>query len=444
MLRAVTYPFTEQSFWLERPSDLRVPLSGEERCDVAIVGGGITGLCAALRLAERGVDAALVEADFCGAGASGRNAGHITPTIGKDIVTVIRQAGRERGARLIRFAERAVEHWEETIARHGIDCDYRRTGNVVAGVHERHREPLRRSAALAAELGVRAAFLDEAAMRKRDLPPAFRFGVLESCGGHMHPGKYVLGLRRAALAAGIRVWEQSPVRELRLRGEPSLATERGSLRARKLLLCTNAYTPPAFGLLRHKIVPARVHQLVTRPLTASELASLGWGGREAIYTAHEILENYRITADGRVVGGSKDVNVAFGNRLPAAYQERSFALMERAFRERFPTLRDVPIERYWGGWIAITFDYLPVRGALGDGSVLYYTGCNGHGVPTCTLMGAALADEALGEPWEIARAIDRFVIPWPPEPLRWLAGQALLAYLRRADRRVDEELRRGA
>jgi glycine/D-amino acid oxidase-like deaminating enzyme len=437
-------PFTEDSFWLERPTDLAAPLAGEQRCDVAIVGGGITGLSAALRLAERGVDAALVEADFCGSGASGRNAGHITPTIGKDIVTVIRQAGKERGARLIRFAEHAVEHWERTIERHAIDCDYRRTGNVVAGVHGRHREPLQRSAALAAELGVRAAFLDEAEMQRRELPPAFRFGVLESCGGHMHPGKYALGLRRAARAAGIRVYEQSPARELLLRGEPSLTTEHGSLRARKLLLCTNAYTPPAFGLLKSKIVPARVHQFITRPLTPAELASLGWSGREAIYTAHEILENYRITADGRVVGGSKDVNIAFGNRLPAAYQAGTFALIERAFRERFPTLRDVPIDKVWGGWIALTFDYLPVRGTLAGGNTLYYTGCNGHGVPTCTLMGSLLADEALGETSQLARAIDRFVVPWPPEPLRWLAGRALLAYLRGVDRRVDASLRRGA
>jgi glycine/D-amino acid oxidase-like deaminating enzyme len=191
-------------------------------------------------------------------------------------------------------------------------------------------------------------------------------------------------------------------------------------------------------------LPARVHQFVTRPLTASERASLDWRGGEGIYTAHEILENYRITADGRVVGGSKDVNIAFGNRLPDAYQEGSFALIERAFRERFPTLAGVPIDCYWGGWIALTVDFVPVHGALAGGNALYYGGCNGHGVPTCTLMGSALADSALGEAPEVARALDRFELPWPPEPLRWLGGQALLWYLRRADRRVDEELRRGA
>ncbi len=436
-------PFTDGSFWLEPPAPLAAKLEGDLHCDVAVVGGGITGMCAALRLAERGVDVALVEAEFCGAGASGRNAGHVTPTIGKDIVSVIRQAGRERGARLIRFAERAVEFWEETIAARGIECEYVQSGNVIAGVHPRHREPLRASAELARDLGLKTSFLDEAAMGERGLPPAFRFGVLEGCGGHMHPGKYALGLRRAVLASGARVFEQTPVQALELRGEPRIETSGGTLRARKVLLCTNAYTPVAFGLLRGKTVPARVHQFVTRPLTPSERESLGWRGGEAIYTAHEILENYRITADGRVVGGSKDVNVAFGRRLPAAYQEDSFALIERAFRERFPTLGGVPIERYWGGWIALTVDFLPVHGALGGGNALYYSGCNGHGVPTCTMMGSALADEALGEPPEFARALERFEWPWPPEPLRWLGGQALLWYLRRRDRRVDEDLRSG-
>jgi glycine/D-amino acid oxidase-like deaminating enzyme len=441
----VAAPFTDGSFWLTPPSALQPPLSGSKRCDVAIVGGGITGLCAALRLAERGVDVALVEAAFCGVGASGRNAGHVTPTIGKDLYTVMRRAGRERGARLIRFAERAVAHWEETVERLGIACDYRPARNIIAGVHERHREPLRRSAQVAAELGVHATFLDEADMRKRELPPAFRFGVLEGCGGHMHPGKYVLGLRSAVLAGGVRVFEQSPVLRIGLGREPSLETAHGSLRARKLLLATNAYTPVTLGRLATRIAPARVHQFVTRTLTESELASLGWSGREGIYTAHEILENYRVTADGRLLGGSKDVNVAFGRRLPGPNQPESFAIMERAFRERFPTLADVPVECNWGGWIAMTVDFLPVRGTLGrSGAVHYYTGCNGHGVPTCTMMGAAVADEMLGEPWEIAEAIDRFVIPWPPEPLRWLAARGLLAALRFVDDRVDRDLRREA
>jgi glycine/D-amino acid oxidase-like deaminating enzyme len=443
MLGMTTLPFTEGSFWLEPPTDFAPGLEGDARCEVAVVGGGITGMCAALRLAERGVDVALVEAEFCGAGASGRNAGHITPTIGKDLPSLIRLAGRERAIRFVRFAERAVDAWEQKVEQLRIACEYERTGNLIAGVHARHREPLRKSADAAAELGVKARFLDESEMRARELPAAFRFGVLESCGGHMHPGKYALGLRRALLASGARVHERTPARMLALRGEPRVETERGSLRARKLLLCTNAYTPVTLGLQRAKVVPARVTLFATRVLTAEERASLGWRGGEGIYTAHEILENYRISADGRLIGGTKDVSIAFGNRLPPARDERVCAALERALRDRFPTLAAVPIESYWGGWIAVTIDNLPTHGALGDHTI-YYGGCNGHGVPTCTLMGAAIADEALGDANEHAAVLKRFEPPWPPEPLRWLGGRALLAYYRGIDRRVDEALRRGA
>jgi glycine/D-amino acid oxidase-like deaminating enzyme len=280
-------------------------------------------------------------------------------------------------------------------------------------------------------------------MRERGLPPAFRFGLLEGCGGLMHPGRYALGLRRALLASGARVFEQTPARRLDLRGEPRVETANGVLRARRVLICTNAYTPVTLGLLRSKTVPTRVTLFATRPLTASERTSLGWPGGEGVYTAHEILENYRIAADGRLVGGTKDVNIAFGNRLPSPRQDETCAALERAFRERFPTLAGVPIERYWGGWIALTVDNLPTHGALAGGRALHYGGCNGHGVPTCTMMGEALADEALGEPAAFASVLERFELPWPPEPLRWLGGQALLAWYRRIDRRVDEDLRRG-
>jgi glycine/D-amino acid oxidase-like deaminating enzyme len=259
----------------------------------------------------------------------------------------------------------------------------------------------------------------------------------------MHPGKYALGLRRALLASGARVYEGTPARALALRGEPLVRTERGALRARKLLLCTNAYTPVTLGLLRSKTLPARVTLFATRRLAESERASLGWRGGEGVYTGHEILENYRISADGRLIGGTKDVSIAFGNRLPPARDERTCVALERAFRERFPTLSSVPIECLWGGWIALTIDNLPTHGALGDGHVIHYGGCNGHGVPTCTMMGAAIADEALGDENEHAAVLKRFELPWPPEPLRWLGAQALLAYYRGIDRRVDARLRRG-
>lgn len=436
-------PFTEGSFWLTPPEARAASLSGATRAEVAIVGGGYTGMAAALRLAERGVDAVLLEADWCGAGASGRNAGHVTPTIGKDTVTCLRLFGEKRGLALVGFAERAIDRFEETCARYGIDCDYVPAGNIIAGVHARHRKPLAAAAAKAAALGLHLRFLDEGAMRERGIPPAFRFGIHEARGGTITTGKYTAGLRRAVLASGARAHEGTRVTAIR-RGEKTvLRTEAGEVTADRVLLATNAYTTPEFGLLGGKTIPVRVSLFVTDVLSPAQRARLGWGGGEGIYTAHEILENYRLTADGRILGGSKIVHTAGGNRLAPGDQPAAFARLERAFRDRFPMLGDVAIGTFWGGWIALTLDFLPVCGWLpGAGRVAYYSGCNGHGIPQCTLMGAAMADELMGEASAEVALLRRFVPPLPPEPLRTGVTRGINWFLERIDRRVDEALRR--
>ena len=181
--------FLEISPWVSEPEDLQPPLDAPIDVDVVVIGGGYTGLSTALALREQGAAVALLERDFAGSGASGRNAGHLTPTIGKDTPTLLRLFGRERASALLRFADAAVEFTEETIRKRGIDCDYRATGNILAGVHGKHERRLRRASEAAAGLGGCVRFLDAGAMRERGVPPAFRCGILEEQGGHLHPGR---------------------------------------------------------------------------------------------------------------------------------------------------------------------------------------------------------------------------------------------------------------
>lgn len=433
------YPFVEGSFWLTPSNNIQPSLQGAERCDVVIVGGGYTGLCAALRLREKGVDVALVEQGFCGSGASGRNAGHVTPTIGKDVPTCIKKFGVQRGLAFVRFAEQAIEHFERLITKYNIECNYQRTGNIIAGVHEKQRKALYDNLQRVSHLGVKMCFLDEAAMQERGLPSAFKFGVLEDCGGTIHPGKYVLGLREAALAAGVRIYEQSAVTHIEEGSSVVVHTQQGTLTAEQMLLATNAYGPAQLGLLKSKTLPVRVSLFVTRPLTAAERNSIGWQGQEGVYTAHELLENYRITPDGRVLGGSKVINYAYGSKLANGYQPESFQLLERTFRERFPTLGNIPIECYWGGWIAMTFDFMPVMGRLGKHkNIMYYAGCNGHGIPQCSMMGGVMAEEILGGKTAEVELFQHLRMPMPPEPLRWSALHAINGYLAQRDRKIDK------
>ena len=168
--------------WLDRlpPVEPAPPLEGELRADAVVVGAGYTGLHAALALRERGLDVALLEASIAGFGASGRNAGHLTPTIGKDLPTLLLLYGRDGARALVRFAEAAVAYVEDTLVRHGIDCAYRPMGNLVAAVHPSQRARLERTAEAAASLGAQATFLADEDRRKRGIPAAFPCGVLVS------------------------------------------------------------------------------------------------------------------------------------------------------------------------------------------------------------------------------------------------------------------------
>ncbi len=435
--------YLEISPWVEPPADRQPALGESLRVDVVIIGGGYTGLSTALALRAEGADVALVEQDFAGSGASGRNAGHLTPTIGKDIPTLLRLFGRERAARLVRFADEAVGHAEETMRKHGIDCDYAPCGNVMAGVHPKQAPRLERAADAARSLGAEVRFLSEGEMRERGLPPAFRSGVLEECGGTLHPGRFVMGLRRAAIAAGVRLFEGSPMREL-VDGAPiRVRTEGGEIAADHAVLATNAYTP-ATGWKKRLVTPLRVSLFETAPLDASQREALGWPGREGVYTAHETLESYQLTPRGTIVGGSKTIRYAFGRALAEGHQPEMFRTIESAFRERFPELGSHPVAHFWGGWIGLNLDFLPALGRTGArGNVHYGLGYAGHGVAQANLMGALLAEQIAGRTHPAAEALARREPPGLPEPLMWLSTKLLTGIFGVVDRRTDRQIRRG-
>jgi glycine/D-amino acid oxidase-like deaminating enzyme len=434
--------FQEISPWVEAPSDLQAPLDRDLRADVVVIGAGYTGLSTALSLRAEGADVVVLEQDFAGAGASGRNAGHLTPTIGKDLPTLLRMFGRERASGLVRFADRAVDCTERIIEKHGIDCDYLRSGNVLAGLHPKHEPKLRRAAEVAAGLGAQVRFLPPGEMRERGIPRAFRCGVLEERGGTLHPGRFVLGLRRAALTAGVRLFEGTRVEALVDGAKPRARCPGGTVTADAAVLATNAYTP-GLGWKQRALVPLRVSLFESQPLDPEQLAALDWRGREGIYTAHQILESYRLTPRRSIVGGSKVVRYAWGGALPPGHDPEAFRILEGAFQQRFPELGSPAVSRFWGGWIGFTSDFLPVLDVAGShGKVHCGLAYAGHGLAQATLVGAMLADRIQGREHSEERALARRVRNWPPEPFRWLAARVVNGTLSLLDRRTDRQIRR--
>jgi glycine/D-amino acid oxidase-like deaminating enzyme len=193
--------YSNFSGWIDPPEDRRPSLEDEVRCDVAVVGGGYTGMAAASRLAERGADVVLLEASFCGWGASSRNAGHLTPTIAGD-PQLLATVYRRRAGALIGFADAAVHFVEGLIERRAIDCDYEPVGNVSAALSPGQLRRAERIARMLAGVGGEVEFVEGKAF---GLPERFLGGILEKAGGVLNPGKFARGLREAALGSGARV-----------------------------------------------------------------------------------------------------------------------------------------------------------------------------------------------------------------------------------------------
>jgi glycine/D-amino acid oxidase-like deaminating enzyme len=220
-----------------------------------------------------------------------------------------------------------------------------------------------------------------------------------------------------------------------------VVSERGSLRAQQVVVATNAYTPVTLRWLRGRMVPLRVTLFATHPLEPQDRARLGWPGREGLYTAHEVLESWRLTADGRLLGGSRFVRYGFGSTLaeaPQRLRERLAGLVA----QRFPGL-EAGIDVFWGGWIGTTLDFLPLLGVRGRPANLHYgVAYNGHGIAQACLFGRLLADAVLGRESEEARLLARRGIWLPPEPLRWLVARGILTALEAADALTDRAIRR--
>jgi glycine/D-amino acid oxidase-like deaminating enzyme len=429
------------SFWLEPAPEPGAALDGDIDVDVAVVGAGYTGLSAALALRDLGADVAVLERDYAGFGASGRNAGHLTPTIGKDVPSLLRFYGRTRARKLVALADRAVEHTEHKIASQGIDCDYVPNGNILAGVHSGHEALIERAAAAAQQAGAPIRLLQPAELRERELPAGFTCGYLEERGGILNPAKYVRGLREAVVEAGAQLYESTRVTAIEDADRIRIETPRGRVTAGRVVIATNAYTHE-LGILRSVCVPIHVSMFATEPLTPEQRGRIGWPGQEGVYTAHEILESYRLSADGRLVGGSRHIRYAYNNRIPADDDPATYAKQEAMFRARFPELHDVEIARRWAGPTAFTLDFLPAIGSTGKGGrILHSIAYEGHGVAMAShcghLVGRMAAGQQPGSEWK--PLTDRVRPPLPPEPLRWAAVKAIIAALEKIDDRADRQ-----
>ncbi|MFM0557291.1 FAD-binding oxidoreductase [Paraburkholderia sediminicola] len=427
--------------WVERPDNPQPPLEGDVGADVVIVGAGYVGLNTALELARLGMKVVVLEREFPGFGASGRNAGYLAGAMGIEYELFLKRVGREKAKQIVEYYEEGVRYVEGKLSEYGIDCDYYQTGLIRAGVHPSQEEKVRESMKVLGELGFQSEFLDDAGMRARGIPPAYLFGNYVSRGGTLDPGKYVMGLRRAALEAGVKIYENTALLSYTEGPIVKVHTAQGSASAPFVVLATNAYTPQ-IGVLEDKVMPMRISAMETEPLSPAQLAALGWPRREGIVTAHWTMESARLTARNSLLITTKRLHYVYGSKTPNVRDDDAYRELMVALRDRFPALKDLSIRAFWSGYVSIAGDALPVVGETGaQQNIFYAAGCSGHGVGTQSLTGHLIAERIRGVEHPLLAALRHKTPSTLPEPLRWCFVNGLLGITNMLDDKVNSKAR---
>jgi glycine/D-amino acid oxidase-like deaminating enzyme len=423
-------------FWLDDPGrpTPRAALSGQVVCDLAVVGGGYTGLWTALMAKERnpGRRVVLVEAESIAWAASGRNGGFCEASLTHGAAN-----GRDRFPEefdtLERMGEENLEELQATLEKYGIDAELEVTGELNVATEEYQVDGLREEA----ERGG-GTFLDREAVRAEVASPTYLAGLWSRDNVMVNPAKLAWGLAAAAERLGVEIHEHSHVSGIdkRADGRVELTTRNGHVIADKVALGTNVF-PSLIKRVRPYIVPVYDYAIVTEPLTPEQRASIGWSNRQGIGDVANQFHYYRQTADHRILFGGYDAIYHFGKKIGPQLDQRveTFELLAEHFLETFPQLSGIKFTHAWGGAIDLCARFCAFFGTTHGGRVAYATGYTGLGVGA-TRFGANVMLDLLDD-LDTERTRTAMVrskpVPFPPEPIAWLGVTITRSSIKKAD-----------
>jgi putative aminophosphonate oxidoreductase len=438
---------TMRPFWIEQAlfedGGLAPALQGAQRADVCIVGGGYTGLWTAILAKQQdpALDIALIESDLCGAGASGRNGGCLHTWSAK-FFTLRRLFGDEEAIRLVKASEAAVGDIAAFCRAHAIDAEFRQDGTLFTATSPAQIgtfEPVIRALEGFGIHSYEVLPPDEVARRSgsaRNLA-----GVYSPVAATVHPGKLVRGLRRVALALGIRLYERTPM--LGFSGGPSavVRTPCGSIEAGKVVLAINAWMARAVPQFERTIAIVSSDMVITEKCPEL-LRQMGLDNGLSVLDSRTFVYYYRSTVDGRLMLGKGGNTFAWGGRIAPVFDQRSpyEADLTRALREFFPALHQTPITASWNGPSDRSVTGLPFFGKLdGAPNVFYGLGYSGNGVGPTYLGGRILSSLLLAQDneWTRSPIVQGPLGRFPPEPIRYVGSIAVRNAIRRKERAQD-------
>lgn len=381
-------------FWTDdypRPEALPAVEDLPQSIDVAIVGGGYTGLSAARTLARSGASVAVLEQETIGWGASSRNGGMTMPGLKQGMQTVMARYGAKTGRALWQATIEAIHLIDEIVKDENIACDWHLDGYVALASKPSHFERMKQKLVwFEKNLG----YKEERLLSKEELPEeigteTYHGGLVGEFGGGLHPAKYVYGLAAAAARHGALLYEQAAVTQIEKGdGGRLLRTSRGTIQAREVVLATNGYTGNLVPGCQPKVFPIGSYPIVTAPLSEELQKKLSPHNR-MFYDSMRLLNYFRLTHDGRMLWGGRN-NLSTDLDL-----ERSAGLLREEMVQVFPDLEGVPVTHSWTGRLGITFDLVPHIGRV-DG-IHYVLGYGGHGLSLATYLGAEMGKLLGGE-----------------------------------------------
>ena len=435
-------------FWLEQALAAQscppsAPLSGDTRADVCIVGGGYTGLWTAILLKEQNpeLDVVLIEADICGAGASGRNGGCALSWSAK-FFTLERLFGIEEALRLVKESERSIYAIGAFCEQYGVDADYRLDGTLYTATNR---------AQCGATDGVIAALERHGinSFSKRPLADVQRMagserhleGWFSPAAASVQPGKLVRGLRRVALQLGVRIHENTAMTGLEEGLPAGIQTASGTVRADRVVLAMNAWMARAFPQFERSVAIVSSDMLITEP-RPDLLRQIGLTSGVTVLDSRIFVHYYHNTPDGRLMLGKGGNTFAYGGRmLPVFDQPSPYAgLLRRSLDQFFPAFAEARVEATWNGPSDRSVTGLPFFGQMSaSGNVFYGFGYSGSGVGPCHMGGQILASlvQGLDNPWTRSPLVNGPLGYFPPEPIRYLGSLMVRNAIRRKERAED-------
>jgi gamma-glutamylputrescine oxidase len=368
------------------PFAVQPALTGDHKADVCVIGGGFTGLSAALAAAEAGYSVTLLEAETIGFGASGRNGGQLIPGLRWGMADILSEFGPERARAIYNVAMSAVDSVNARIAKHDIACDLK-AGHLEAAYKPAHYDAMNRELdVLSDSFGhTTCEIIPPSEMAKHIEGGNYHGGLYERAGGHFHPLNYAFGLASAALAAGVQIFEQSCVTSLIEDARVIARAANGSVSAASVIVGTDGWTGDILPSLASYTVPIMNYNIATAPL--GNIANLLLPSDAAVADSRFVLNYFRLSADGRMIFGGGEKYTTRPPRDIAAFVRKHMVQV-------FPRLAEVPIDYAWGGAVSVSMNRLPHFGR--QGNIWFAHGFSGHGALMTTLAGELMVEAMRG------------------------------------------------